>query len=94
MKKTSDINGTSLQGYISITFLELVDQLGKPHSTNMDKVTAEWAFKDGDAVFTIYDYKEDATPIREYEWHIGGLDSSVLLSVKKLFPNNNVRSYR
>ena len=92
MKKTSDINGTSLQGYLTITFAELVAKLGAPHSTDMDKTTAEWAFKDGDAVFTIYDYKTYGTPVNTYAWHIGGIDSSVLLSVLKLFPNHKVEA--
>lgn len=94
MKKATNINGTSLQGYITITLDELTSKLGAPDMYMGDKVTAEWAFQDGDAVFTIYDYKEDVTPIGTYDWHIGGLDSSVLLSVRKLFPNHKVRGYR
>lgn len=94
MKKATNVNGTSLQGYVTITLAELIAVLGAPHMTDGDKTTVEWAFQDGDAVFTIYDYKTYGTPVREYDWHVGGLDSSVLNSVRNLFPSHNVRSYR
>lgn len=94
LQKATSANGTSLQGYISITLAELIAVLGAPHLTDMDKTTVEWAFQYGDAVYTFYDYKTYGTPIRQYDWHIGGLDSSVLHLVRALFPNHNVRSYR
>lgn len=87
MKKATNINGTCLQGYVRVTLAELISVLGAPHMTDGDKTTAEWAFQVGDAVFTIYDYKEDRTPVELYDWHVGGFDSSVLIIVKNLFPN-------
>ena len=71
-----DINGTSLQGYVVTTFKELVNTFGAPtygETSGDGKTTCEWCleFSDG-TVATIYDYKEDATPMGEYSWHIGG----------------------
>ena len=72
-----DINGTSLQGYVVTTFKELVNTFGAPtygeEFSGDGKVSCEWVlqFSDG-TVATIYDYKEDATPMGEYSWHIGG----------------------
>ncbi len=95
MKKTSNINGTSLQGYVSISYAELVKAFGEPHNRDMDKVTAEWAFETPDkTVFTIYDYKEDVTPTHVYNWHIGGHDGKILHWVQALLPNNLVKGYR
>jgi hypothetical protein len=94
LHKAESISGTCLQGYVTITYAELVAALGEPHMTYGDKTTAEWAFQYGDAVFTIYDYKEDRTPTGVYSWHLGGFDSSILPVVQALFPNNLVRSYR
>jgi len=94
LQKADSANGTSLQGYITITLAELISVLGAPHMTFGDKTTAEWAFQYGDAVYTFYDYKEYNTPTGRYDWHVGGLDSSVLHIVRALFPNHEVRSYR
>jgi hypothetical protein len=35
-------DGTSLQGYVTTTYAELVAKFGEPTFTNGDKVTAEW----------------------------------------------------
>ncbi len=94
LQKASSANGTCLQGYITITLAELISVLGAPHMTDGDKTTVEWAFQYGDAVYTIYDYKTYGTPINQYDWHVGGIDSSVLKIVRALFPNHHVRSYR
>lgn len=95
IQPTQDTNGTCLQGYMSIKYSEIVSILGKPQSTDMDKVTAEWSFKAYDGmVFTIYDYKEDVTPKGVYAWHIGGLNKNVLPFVQSLFSNYIVKGDR
>ena len=72
-----DLGGTSLQGYVVTTFKKLVYTFGAPtygeESSGDGKVSCEWVlrFEDG-TVATIYDYKEDSTPMGEYSWHIGG----------------------
>lgn len=88
---TEDIGNTSYQGVIVTTYAELVASLGDPHYTGGDKTTAEWDFVTGcGVVFTIYDYKQDETPMFEYEWHIGGADQQVIEIVQGLFPNKKV----
>ena len=73
-----DINGTSLQGFVNTTFAKLVKVFGAPtygpdDASGDGKVTCEWCLKyDNDTIVTIYDYKEKATPMVEYSWHIGG----------------------
>jgi hypothetical protein len=70
--RTSDINGTSLVGYVKTTYANLVDKLGEPE-TDYDKSTAHWTIEASDGtVATVYDYKEWTTPQDEYHWHIGG----------------------
>ena len=90
LRKTTDINGTSLQGYIRITLADLVEKLGVAHYEDGDKTTKEWAFKIGGVVFTIYDYKTYGTPVNEYDWHIGGFNRVAAETVAKLFPNHKV----
>lgn len=69
---TSNINGTSLIGYVKTTYANLVEKLGEPE-TDFDKSTAHWSLEAPDGtVATIYDWKNWTTPQGEYEWHIGG----------------------
>jgi hypothetical protein len=78
MKFTNNASGdmTSLKGVFPITYAELVEIFGRPdygpHDLG-DKVTCSWKlqFEDG-TVATIYDWKMGDTPMREYDWHIGG----------------------
>ena len=83
-----NVNGTSLQGTIKATYLELCEVFGKPTYTDADpyeKVNAEWTVQartlsswaddEEDAessVFTIYNWKMGYIPTEEYDWHIGG----------------------
>ena len=82
-----NINGTSLQGYVTATFDQLVSTFGKPafDSTvdgQSDKVHTQWALEfedaEGNSVrATIYDWKEDSafnSRVGDYRWHIGGDD--------------------
>ena len=79
MKFTKDalVNGTSLVGYVTASYDQLVAKFGAPDfgpdDRGGDKVTCEWdlEFEDG-TVATIYDWKLYETPYDEYQWHIGG----------------------
>lgn len=74
-------NGTSLQGYISATFDELVNTFGEPGKGDEYKTDAEWIieFDDG-TVATIYNWKDgrnycgsDGLDVEDItDWHIGG----------------------
>ncbi len=69
---TSNVNGTSLIGYVRTTYDNLVEQLGEPER-DWDKSTATWIVEASDGtVCTIYDWKTDFTPQCEYDWHVGG----------------------
>ena len=86
MKFTTDasVNGTSLKGYVTATYAELVARFGEPERGG-DKTTAEWAlaFEDG-TVATIYDWKEYETPMGEYNWHVGGANFMASVLVDKV----------
>lgn len=63
----------SLQGFCTTTYSNLIALLGEPHVHRGDKTTVEWAFRcHNGTVFTVYDWKEIATPTGPYPWHIGG----------------------
>jgi len=90
--------GTSLMGYIDISYAELVKTFGNPNA-GCDKSDAEWAITDGTRVATIYNYKDGknymgksgtaTSKIRD--WHIGGHDQSGAEMLKELFPNHSVK---
>ena len=75
-----DINGTSLQGYITMTRRSLNKAFGVVERDEFaDKVQYEWMLQfevsgHPDVVATIYDYKEyeDIDLDTLYQWHIGG----------------------
>ena len=80
--------GTSLQGYITATYAELVELFGKPHDFFDDyKTDAEWyvEFDDG-TVATIYNWKNgrnycgpDAPAVENItSWNVGGLTEAAL----------------
>ena len=84
-KKTNEVDGTHLVGYVETTFAELVKTFGEPHygESGDGKTTAEWAlqFYDG-TIATIYDWKEPKTPKKKYDWHIGGHTDYAVVFVK------------
>ena len=79
---------SSLQGYISANFYDIVDRLGEPTHTSddLDKMHTCWELAvevseegedDTEKVFvTLYDWKEDSADVARsataYQWHIGG----------------------
>ena len=91
----ADTNGSSLQGYIRTTYNDIVKVLGKPYYADDDnKVTAEWAIKFIDGpLATIYDWKEEQTPMGEYDWHIGGKSKNAVLFIKELFESAGIDAF-
>lgn len=91
----TNINGTYLQGYLDITFQELVINLGNPQ-TNQDKSLAHWII-DGSiqgqrVVATIYDNKGMGNVERITDWNIGGYDKRALTLVKRAIDMANIKS--
>ena len=91
---SNDANGTHLQGYVQVTYRELTDVFGRPHSDGDGyKVDAEWMIKfpDGE-VATIYNWKngpnycgDEGIPTRDITtWHIGGNKREVTKRVAEL----------
>jgi len=74
-----NVNGTSLQGYITCSYDTLVEVFGEPNGSGDGyKVQAEWLGKSGDTVFTIYDWKEHQDIYDVTDWHIGGTGHSAV----------------
>jgi hypothetical protein len=88
--KSTDIGGTSLQGYIGISNNVLRAKLGNGLNNCGDgKVRSEWQLEaqmDGKKVVaTIYDWKE-SKPLNEViRWHIGGCDVKAVSLIKQIF---------
>ena len=62
----------------------MVDALGEPITgrSGDGKTTCEWILKfDCGSIATIYDWKMKTTPMKEYEWHIGGTGIDVVRKV-------------
>jgi hypothetical protein len=72
---SSKASGTCFIGYLPTTYDTLREKLGEPLTgySGDEKVTCEWIieFENG-SVGTIYDWKTNATPLNEYNWHVGG----------------------
>ncbi len=68
--------GASLSGYMpeGTTYKDLVRVFGKPQCGESEdgKIKAEWVGRINGLVFTIYDYKSEAEPKANTDWHIGG----------------------
>lgn len=90
-KTNINASGTSLVGYIDLTYDDIVSMLGEDEGSG-DKTLAQWTikFEDGQ-IATIYDWKNYGWNKEEVtHWHIGGKSDKVLELVQKLFPNFNV----
>jgi hypothetical protein len=84
----TEANGTSLQGYVTAYYHELVEVFGEPEGGG-DKTTVEWALKFADGtVATIYDWKEYETPMGQYRWHIGGKSKQAVHAVTSTFKDH------
>lgn len=86
------LNGTSLVGYVDVSYADLVATFGEPNAPGDGyKVDAEWLFvtDDGEPV-TVYNYKDgrnycgdegkDVADIRD--WHVGGNSARAIEAVR------------
>jgi len=86
-----NIGGTSLQGYVSTRYRDLVAKLGEPMQGDGYKVDAEWnlLFEDGTTA-AIYNWKNGPAYLGDMasitaidEWNIGGSSPRVVELVKE-----------
>ena len=105
IKPRSEFVSTSLQGYITCSYAELVKVFGEQTCTETSgdgKVDIEWEMQvedfDHNAIrpFTIYNWKDydggfEARSNPIYRWHIGGTSGIVSAYVTEYF--NNTLNY-
>ena len=83
----------SLQGTIKITYQELVDIFGNPtfrNYKNDNKTTCEWQIEIDDRIISIYDWKEDVTPLYLYDWHIGGKSKNDIKKILEIISKKSL----
>ena len=87
----SDVVGTCYQGIIQISFDELVDRFGAPHTLDEEdsKVRCEWRLFINDEICTIYDWKDHRTVPGVTDWHIGGVRKMACINVLKALTYTN-----
>ena len=92
---TSYCAGTSLMGYVSASYDELVRLFGEPNSSGDEyKVDVEWMMLINGEPVTIYNYKDGPNYLGKtarhpkywgsYDWHIGGKKKHVVDMVEEL----------
>jgi hypothetical protein len=85
----AEVDGVSLQGYIYTTYSKLLRAFGQPdvgpNAQTDDTISCVWrlGFEDS-IVLTIYDEGLGFTPNDEFDWRIGGYDSSVIRRVQDI----------
>lgn len=84
--------GTSLMGYVTMSYADLVEAFGEPNSIGDGyKVDAEWILEIDDTIVTIYNYKtgknyngEDGNDVKDItDWHVGGFTETAVDLVKE-----------
>ena len=85
----AEVNDASLQGYIYTTYSKLLRAFGQPdvgpNYRSDDNISCVWrlGFEDS-IVLTIYDEGLGFTPNDEFDWKIGGHDSSSVRRVQDI----------
>ena len=87
-------NGTGLQGYIIISYEELVNIFGNHQTFDDYKTDAQWIVKFSDGVVaTIYNYKNGVNYLGEdygvptkyiTEWNVGGKTDKVVSRINNI----------
>jgi hypothetical protein len=87
---THKANRTSLQGYLTQSFAQLVAAFGEPTCGDGYKIDASWEIEfEGGTVATIYNWKngpsycgDDGPQVEQItEWNIGGFDDNAVFAV-------------
>lgn len=91
-KTNQEINGTSLQGYVEISYKKLIEVFGKPNvKVDGYKTDAEWLIMTPVGIATIYNYKDGKNycgkagkaTSKIVEWHIGGRSDEVVNFIRE-----------
>lgn len=98
---SNEFQSTSLQGYITIHYSDLVNKLGLPNGFRKNeegaKMDAEWRVFTPFGVGTIYNYKNGKNYLGEeglnrqdiVDWHIGGQNGETAKCIiNELLTNN------
>lgn len=92
-QKHLDPTGTCLQGYIDVSYDDLVTKFGAPFAGDGYKTDAEWIIEfDTGFIATIYNYKDgvnymgnDGLPVTQIrDWHVGGESKTVVGLVQQI----------
>lgn len=93
----ADVGINDLQGHLEVSYADLVEILGPPHSKGVDgKVDARWDYVYKHTVFSIYNYKNGPNYTGEgrvddiIKWHIGGFSDDALDVVTGLFIRSGI----
>ena len=88
----SAASGTSLMGYVTVLYDDLVEAFGEPNSIGDGyKTDAEWILEIDDTIVTIYNYKtgknyngEDGDDVEDItDWHVGGYTKTAVDLVRE-----------
>jgi hypothetical protein len=81
-----DPSGTSKQGVLHASFLDIVNHFGYPEiiGEDGDKSRVEWVLQDDNRVITIYDWKEIVEIEDVTSWSVGGKSTRDWTSVALL----------
>lgn len=80
-----NLDGTSLQGYITCSYDTLCEVFGQPYGGDGYKTQAEWAIKTDDGtVFAIYDWKVNQPVYEVTEWNIGGKNANAVAALHQI----------
>lgn len=88
MKRTQEIAGTYLQGYIATTRRKLTEAFGEPMKFEDSKTTIEWGILfEGGVLATVYDWKRyelgEPGEDEEMTYNIGGFSPEAVERVKE-----------
>ena len=98
-KKTDNVGGTFLQGYITIPYNSICNKLGEPSKADEYKSDCEWAVEfDNGTVATLYNWKNGINYLgREYgipkeeitNWNIGGNTKDAVTQLENILKGEN-----
>lgn len=102
LRDTEMVYDSHLQGYVTVSYADLIKTFGEPNDTGDDyKTDAQWFFMTDYGAVSIYNYKdgknyngETGTDVADItDWHIGGLLPTVVDIIEKALVENKKIEY-